>query len=341
MPCNPPLRFWPLGPLVVALGALPGGAFGQPLGVGVTHPAGVESRGGLALGSRAWFAAGTFGMGADPAQMELGRSLCMTDVRRTAEGLRTVTIDPGVTLRMRVYALRCGAEVVDGPACDPGLFAGEAMAHTVWLPGYGLDRHECTVAAYDRCVAAGVCRGSAWPPGTPGVNDLPTLPVVGVSWDEAQAYCAWVGGRLPTEAEWERAARGIEGRAFAWGWMWDGRRANGGRLGPSCDDPGDGFAGAAPVGSFPGGVTPETVFDLSGNVAEWVSDHAGPWVAGLGYEPAHQVSPEGPADGPERVIRGGAWDLPRYALRTTWRGRRSPGAREAGVGFRCAYDGPR
>jgi len=285
-----------------------------------------------------WFSAGEFVMGADPSLLDLGRSLCVIDLRRTAEAMRTLAMDPGVTLRMRLYALRCGAEVVEGPACDPGLFAGEAMTHPVWLPRFGLDRHERTVADWQRCVDAGACPWPRWPAQTPGLSDRPDLPAVGIAWDEAQTFCAWQGGRLPTEAEWERAARGIEGRSFAWGWMWDPRRANGGRLGPSCEDPADGHAGVAPVGSYPGGVTPEGVSDLSGNVAEWVSDRAGPWIAGLGYDPARQVAPTGPADGAERIVRGGAWDLPAYALRTTWRGRRPTGARESNVGFRCAYD---
>lgn len=338
MPCNPPLR---LGALAAALGALaaaPRAPFAQPHEDRVRHGLPATRAVAPTPATRAWFAAGEFVMGADPAQLETGRALCANDLRRTAAALQTVPFDPGVTLRMRLYALRCGAEVTEGPACELGLFAGEAMAHVVWLPRFGLDRTERTVGDYARCVGAGACPAPAWPPGTPGVSDLPSLPATGVSWADAQAYCAWVGGRLPTEAEWERAARGIDGRAFAWGWTWDARRANGGRLGPHCEDATDGFAGAAPVGSFPGGTTPEGVLDLSGNVAEWVADRAGAWEVGVGYAPGRVVAPTGPDNGAERVIRGGAFDLPSYALRTTWRGRRPATTREPGVGFRCAWD---
>jgi formylglycine-generating enzyme required for sulfatase activity len=152
----------------------------------------------------------------------------------------------------------------------------------------------------------------------------PNRPVVDVSWHEAVAYCRWAGVRLPSEAEWERAARGVEGRGYPWGSEDpDPARANyhDTKLGAP-----------TPVGLFPQGATPEGICDLAGNVWEWVAD----WYAG--YPAGRQRNPTGPASGKERVLRGGSWDGDPRLVRASGRGWYGPEDRSYSIGFRCARE---
>lgn len=221
--------------------------------------------------------------------------------------------------------------------CEGALYADEMLAHDVLLSDFWLDRHEVTNGAYRRCVAAGVCR---WP------NDEGALrwtsddqrPATLVTWHDAARYCRWRGGRLPTEAEWERAARGWSRRVFPWGDVYGPQLANHGRAGPDgivrLDD-GDGFAELAPVGSFPAGATREGVHDLAGNAAEWVSD----WYADSYVEPEFR-DPQGPAQGTLRVVRGGSFRDGRAALRGAARNAVAPSSALSWIGFRCAKQAP-
>jgi formylglycine-generating enzyme required for sulfatase activity len=213
--------------------------------------------------------------------------------------------------------------------CDATLFADEMTAHEVQVSGFWMDRTEVTVAAFRRCIEAAVCHpfaygaAAAW-------NARPDHPVTLVSWYDADTFCRWRGRRLPTEAEWERAARGWSGRTYPWGEIYNPKIANHGRRALVDLDDGDGYAERAPVGSFPEGRTPEGIDDLAGNVEEWVADWYAP-----GYPGADAVDPTGPASGEERVVRGGGFVHDRARLRGAARGHDLPSARRPWRGFRC------
>ncbi|MEO7096261.1 MAG: SUMF1/EgtB/PvdO family nonheme iron enzyme, partial [Polyangiales bacterium] len=269
-------------------------------------------------------------------------------------------------LDQKVALATCKQEVL-GSACRYEQFAGEGLqrlgkdssgkdvleivpgARSVKLGAYLLDRTEVTVAAYQRCVELGECRAPGFSPGDPK-HDRPDLPVTDVTWDDAARFCAFRSARLPTEAEWERAARGSSGRTYPWGMLPNPKLANLGALDvgsvivPSSSssalaglilagvpDDHDGFVGLAPVGSFPMGGTPEGIVDLAGNAAEWVAD-----VWEDGYDPAELVDPGGPSAGVLRVVRGGSYRQPMPLIRGASRVFRFPSTRDPDVGFRCA-----
>ncbi|AUX23038.1 hypothetical protein SOCEGT47_035560 [Sorangium cellulosum] len=211
-------------------------------------------------------------------------------------------------------------------------FANELVPHEVYLSDFWIDRTEVTVASYRRCVSAGLCNE---PPYASGGRrfDRPDYPVVLVSWSDAQRYCAWAGGRLPTEAEWERAARGAAGRRYPWGNVYNPFHANHGRLSFDELDDGDGFLELAPVGSLIAGRTPDGIDDLAGNVEEWVADYYAPE-----YPSGSAANPRGPDMGEERVVRGGSFAHGRPWLRGAARGHDAPASRRTTRGFRCARD---
>jgi sulfatase modifying factor 1 len=248
---------------------------------------------------------GTFRMGSDSTAIAQARELCALEPRGKECGNRELL---------------------------PSLFADELEPHWVTLSDFWLDRTEVTNLAYRRCVEVGVCRvpgsaaAQAW---TADGDDPATL----VSWDDAFTYCAWRGARLPTEAEWERAARGWSGRTYPWGNVYNPMLLNHGRFAFDPLDDGDGFAELAPVGSFPAGSTPEGVLDLAGNVEEWVAD----WYAPSSPQ-EHAVNPKGPPNGDVRVIRGGSFQSGRPWLRASARAFDIASRRRAWRGFRCARD---
>ncbi len=165
---------------------------------------------------------------------------------------------------------------------------------------------------------------------------LGDTPVVEINWRDAKDYCEWAGGDLPSEAEWEKAARGSDGRMFPWGnTAPDGKNAN------YCDvncpkywayhNINDGFKFISPPGFFPEGASPYGALDMAGNVWEWTND----WFKVSAYREAERENPRGPLHGKYRVIRGGAWDIGGADIRVSNRGVSDPTFKSDDLGFRC------
>jgi serine/threonine-protein kinase len=226
-----------------------------------------------------------------------------------------------------------------GPYCDFNMFM--SPEHTVTLDAFYMDVLEVTNARYAACVDAGVCI----PPGSNqsatrskyyGNPQFDDYPVVFVDWQMARTYCQWRNGDLPTEAQWEKAARGTDNRWFPWGDVLDGAHANFNDVNSNTDggrrDLDDGYADTAPVNSFPEGASPYGVLNLAGNVWEWVLDE---YSAGF-YEDSPRKNPIGLNLTGNRVIRGGSWSD--YEVSTLWvsfRYGNNPQEWDYSTGFRC------
>jgi formylglycine-generating enzyme required for sulfatase activity len=219
--------------------------------------------------------------------------------------------------------------------CQPGWFEDEQPAHTVALDGFWIDQTEVTNAQYRQCVEAGACE----PPACWDNSDCnaPNQPVVCVNWYQAQAYCEWVGGRLPTDAEWEYAACGSEGSRYPWGDEFDGTQCNycdaNCKLDHRDETLDDGYAYTARVGSYPAGASWCGAQDMGGNAWEWVADWYGDYPSG------RQVNPTGPSTGTYRVRRGGSWSSDRGDARCTCRVGDRPSEFGRGLGFRVVFPG--
>jgi formylglycine-generating enzyme required for sulfatase activity len=218
----------------------------------------------------------------------------------------------------------------------------ERPKHPVLLDEFYIDLTEVTNKMYSACVESSVCP----PPANSytysirdyyGNAEYDNYPVVWVEWGYAKTYCEWRGARLPTEAEWEKAARGADGQIYPWGDDFDSSRAN------SCDKdcplPGgdyltftDGYPVVAPAGSFLEGVSPYGLFDMAGNVWEWVSD----WYQEDYYPNSPSENPTGPDSGVYRLIKGGSWGYVADSLRAAQRRRVGQTYRDVDIGFRCA-----
>jgi len=197
----------------------------------------------------------------------------------------------------------------------------EKPVHTVYLDAYYIDKHEVTNALYKACVNAGVC---AQPSDTSHYNDSQYArhPVVYVDWNQAKAYCEWRGASLPTEAQWEKAARGTDGRTYPWGEGIDSAFSN---YSENVDN-------TTEVGYYEKGKSPYGVYDMAGNVWEWVND----WYDGMYYQSSPSSNPTGPSSGQYRVLRGGAWYNGDYYVRSAYRSGDNPTYTLNSVGFRCS-----
>jgi iron(II)-dependent oxidoreductase len=202
----------------------------------------------------------------------------------------------------------------------------ESPQRRIWLDGYAIDREEVSVADY--------VRWRETQPDTSPVDrseitaDVGARPMVGVTWHEADRYCRALGKRLPTEAEWEKAARGGDGRLFPWGNdPPDARRAVFGRSA-------EGLSALAAVNALPGGQSPYGVLHMAGNAAEWVAD----WSGIDQYVVMPERNPTGPARGRYKVVRGGSWRSDPVMLRAATRNAAEPDTRRDTIGFRCARD---
>ncbi len=243
-----------------------------------------------------------------PDRRYIDISECRTDILRAA-GPTMIRIPAGE------FAM--GAKEDDEDARPE-----EKPQRQVYLDAYSIDRLPVTVGQFWRYLES---TGTPAPEGFEQYNPrtLKDHPVVFVTWQDARDFASWAGKRLPTEAEWERAARGEDGRTYPWGdTLPDETRAAFGKL-----------EGRRPVTAHPAGASPHGVLDMSGNVFEWVAD----WYSKAAYENDVNENPRGPEYGSKRVLRGGSFVHDELAVRCTTRGRYAPDARRANHGFRCAW----
>jgi formylglycine-generating enzyme required for sulfatase activity len=244
----------------------------------------------------------------------IGASLHDTWTRPTDEMVMVYV--PSGTFQM-------GSDASDGNANDD-----EFPQHSVTLDGFWIDRTEVTNAQYSLCVADGNCERAIYVDDA-NINGT-NFPVAGVSWMDAANYCAWAGARLPTEAEWEYAARGTQGSIYPWGNDFDCSRGN---FREGCDE----YVWTAPVGSFPSGASWCGALDMAGNVWEWAADWDG------NYSSEAQTNPTGPAAGTRKIFRSSSFKYGSSHARTTHRGRHYPDGRSGYggyVGFRCVVAAP-
>jgi formylglycine-generating enzyme required for sulfatase activity len=207
----------------------------------------------------------------------------------------------------------------------------ERPAHSVYLNAFYIDQYEVTTSRYATFFQDTKRRAPAsWSEQV--LKQHGRKPVVGVDWSDAGAYCAWAGKRLPTEAEWEKAARGTDRRLHPWGYAAPNETlANFGRC---CSF--NGYGVLADVGSFEEGKSPYGAYDMAGNVWEWVSD----WYDDAYYSKSQARNPKGPSGGEYRVLRGGSWGNEPADIRSVNRNRLPPTTQSADIGFRCARDIP-
>ncbi len=204
----------------------------------------------------------------------------------------------------------------------------EKPVHTIFTDAFWIGKYEVTNSLYRRCVEAGKCQlpnsvSSSTRESYYSNTQYDNYPVIHIYWNQANTYCLWVGKRLPTEAEWEKSARGNDRRIYPWGDTFDAKRLNSAQ-----GERGDTVA----TGTYLDGKSPFGIMDLAGNVWEWVAD----WYDESYYKTSPARNPRGPSSGRLKVIRGGGWDTSSNHVRVTNRGSDDPFAHYYNLGFRCA-----
>jgi formylglycine-generating enzyme required for sulfatase activity len=264
---------------------------------------------------------------------------CLMHANSKNDRQKPMQMRDGCFVEIPAATFHRGAQRVhaDQPGFDLEAADDEAPVREISLDSYWMLLEEVTTAQYAKCVSAGGCRpedvsreGGYFDFGKPGRHQHP---VNGVTWRGADDYCRWIGARLPTEAEWEYAARGPEARLFPWGGDPPSCdfvvMTEGGQLGCGHDGARDGLFHPKST------VAPFFLQHMSGNVWEWVAD----WYAPDAYAGAPSRNPQGPVTGDRRVLRGGAWTTIEAAeLRGSARAALAPDAMMYDVGFRCAAD---
>jgi formylglycine-generating enzyme required for sulfatase activity len=271
--------------------------------------------------------------------------------------LTLVWVPPGAftmgSTDQQVQDALANAKKIDG-TITLDKYAVEKPAHTVTITnGFWLDQNLVTNAAFQKFADAGgytndaywSADGLAWRKANKitapyknadcsVISSQPDQPRVCVSYFEAEAYAKWRGGRLPTEAEWEFAARGPQSLIYPWGNTFDGKRLN------SCDSncsnqpDNDGYPYTSPVGTYPSGKSWTGAYDMAGNAWQWVSD----WFGATYYQNPPAADPTGPSSGQWRVIRGGAWNSYLDTARSAYRLYNLPDNRSTKIGFRVVLD---
>lgn len=222
-------------------------------------------------------------------------------------------------------------------------FDGEKPPHEVHLEAYYMDMYEVTNARYQACVDSGGCtpptnNSSDTHSSYYGDSQFADYPVINVDWEQANAYCEWRSASLPTEADWEKAARGTDARIYPWGNDFQCRNGNfddENQLddyvvpgGPNCD----GYGETSPVGSFENGKSPYGIYDMAGNVAEWINDWYDTYPGNTISDDEYRTI--------LKVVRGGSWSDDGYGVRSARRSGIVPTSSSNFVGFRCSLSYP-
>jgi serine/threonine-protein kinase len=205
----------------------------------------------------------------------------------------------------------------------------EKPPHAVYLDAFWIDKFEVTNALYKKCVDAGKCSAPQESKSSTralyyGNSQYDNYPAINVTWENATQYCAFAKKQLPTEAQWEKAARGTDKRIYPWGDTFDVNKLNSSEGGK-----GDTTA----VGSYPSGASPYGALDMAGNVWEWVAD----WYDANYYKNSPARNPTGPTSGQSRVVRGGSWGSSATSVRAAARPSTSTGATSSVFGASSSF----
>ena len=242
----------------------------------------------------------------------------------------TITLTPTVTPLPAEITDDRGVSMVLVPAGEFTMgskdgYDDEQPIHQVYLNAFYIDKYEVTNSFYKDCVNAGACTL----PSETGKYIGPSRvnhPVVFIDWYQAKAYCEWRDSALPSEAQWEKAARSTDARTYPWGEELTCDRANYGKC----------ILNTTAIGSYESGKSYYGIYDLSGNVWEWVND----WYDDAYYQISPSVNPLGPNTGVFKILRGGAWAHNIHNPRSAFRTSDYPDTSHYNAGFRCAKDAP-